>query len=252
MPDHNKLLTTVHVRFYGDLNIFLKPRQRHKGFAHTVKGRPSIKDTVEALGVPHTQIDALLVNGRPVNFDYQLKGKERIRVYPDSTRPSLNGVKPLKSRVATQPKFICDVHLGTLARYLRLLGFDCVYEKDLEDQEIIEIATRDRRVILTRDIGMLKNKTIRWGYFVRHTGGKLQIKETVRHFRLKTKVRAFSRCLDCNGRIRRVAKHTILHRLEPLTQKYYHCFYLCRACGKVYWQGSHYEKLDQFIARLKK
>ena len=152
---------TFTIRFLGELNIFLPKERKHRSFSHTVKGKPSIKDTVEALRVPHTEIDCILVNGRSVDFHYQVRGKEKIRVYPDSARVKNIKVKRLRPKFPGRPRFLTDVHLGKLTRHLRLLGFNTLYQHDYSDQEIIEEVKNKKRIVLTRDIGLLKNKAIK-------------------------------------------------------------------------------------------
>lgn len=245
------LTRTIHCRFYGALNRFLKSTQRYRDFRYFVKGVPSIKDTLEALGVPHTEIDCIVVNGRCMRFSYQVRGGERIRVYSDAEMVKLRKVIRLKPKLPLNPKFVLDVHLGKLARHLRLLGFDTIYEKDLEDAAIARLGQRGGRIVLTRDIALLKHKSIRRGYFVRATDPPKQIREIVRQFALAGKMRPFRLCLVCNGKIRKVAKSKIIHRLPPLTKKYYEKFYLCPNCDKIYWQGAHYKQLTRLINAVK-
>jgi uncharacterized protein len=197
--------------------------------------------------VPHTEIDCLVVNGQSVDFAYRIRGGERIRVYPDSTRVRLAGIKKLQSRFPYRPKFILDVHLGKLARHLRLLGFDALYERDYTDRQIVDCIKKEKRIVLTRDIGLLKNKAVQYGCFVRAIDPTGRIKEVVRRFHLFDKVKPFTLCLDCNGIIRRTAKTKILHKLPPETKKYYTAFYVCQSCGKVYWKGAHHRRLSAII-----
>lgn len=150
------LSRTITCRFYGGLNLFLAPERRRRLFSHTVKGVPSIKDTVEALGVPHTEIDCIVVNGGSVEFSYQIHGGERVLVYPDAAAVKLKKIIPLKPAPPVHPEFTADVHLGKLARHLRFLGFDTIYRKDMTDGEIIACSCPVGRVVLTRDIGLLK------------------------------------------------------------------------------------------------
>lgn len=246
------LIRTIQCRFYGALNRFLLPDYRHRIFFHAVKGIPAIKDTLEALGVPHTEIDCVVVNGRCVRFSYQIRGGERVRVYPDADMVKFPQVIRLKPKLPMSPKFVLDVHLGKLARHLRLLGFDAFYEKEMEDAAIIRLGQRPRQIVLTRDIALLKNKRVRRGYFVHAIDPKKQIKEIVRRCDLAGKMKPFRLCLACNGRIRRVAKSKIESRLPPLTRKYYEKFYHCPDCDKIYWQGTHYKQLLRLINAARK
>lgn len=248
------LTRTIRCRFYGTLSRFLAPSHRYRVFSCAVKGVPAIKDTLEALGVPHTEIDCIVVNGRPVTFSYQIRGGERILVYPDAGKVRLKKIirRSLKPNPPANPKFVLDVHLGKLARHLRLLGFDVIYEKEMEDAAIVRLGWRGRRIVLTRDIALLKHRQLRYGYFVRAIDPKKQIREVVRRFNLTEKMHPFRLCLECNGRILRIAKSKIENRLPPLTKKYYETFYHCPHCDKIYWQGAHYKQLSRLINAARK
>ncbi|MFP4564369.1 MAG: Mut7-C RNAse domain-containing protein [Spirochaetia bacterium] len=238
-------------RFYEELNDFLPPDRRKTDFTYEFNGSPGIKDAVEALGVPHTEADLILVNGDPVDFSYRLEEGDRVSVYPvfesfDISGTSLNRPRPLR-----EPRFILDVHLGTLARKLRLLGFDTLYRTDYDDEEIADAASREGRIVLTRDTGLLKRKAVSRGYWLRNTDPDLQIEEIVRRFQLENLIRPFERCPTCNGSIREVPKEEIAHLLEPKTRKYYTRFFRCTECGQIYWRGSHYSRILEQIDRLK-
>jgi len=186
-----------------------------------------------------------------VRFSYHLQDGDRVAVYP--YRKKINGRFPRAPRrsLAGRPKFVLDIHLGKLVRHLRLLGFDSIYETGLTDEEIVRIALAQKRVVLTRDIGLLKQKRVTYGYWVRSKDPLEQIEEVLKRFDLKKCLKPFTLCLECNGRIRNVPKQKILASLPPKVRKYYDEFYRCWDCGKVYWQGSHYERLSGFIKSLK-
>jgi len=253
-------LSTVRFRFHGDLKVFLPPTLRRKRIIPVdVQGHPAVKDTIESCGIPHTEVDAIVVGDRLKNFSYQLSGKEDIHVYSDvallRSRPYLNHkfhrFTPLKPLPPKKGYFILDVHLGKLARYLRLLGFDTLYHRDWPDKEIMQRALKDKRIILTRDIGLLKNKKVQWGYFVRNVQPEKQIAEILKRFDLKTSIQPFRLCLECNGEIGRIDKKRIIKRLPPHTRAYYSAFFRCRCCRRIYWKGSHYKKLLQRIRQIK-
>jgi len=231
----------VRFRFFGELNQFLLPSRKNRTFFHAVNGNPSIKDTIEALGIPHTEVGKMFVNNRPVGFTYQLYDRDKIKIYPQ-------GVVQRKIR----PKFILDVHLGKLVRHLRLLGFDSLYDSGFTDKQIIKIALQEKRIIFTRDICLLKNKIIKWGYWVRSVIAAQQIKEVIRKFALAKQIKPFRLCLECNGQIKQVPKAKIEAKLPLKVRQYYDKFYHCSACRKIYWQGSHYERLKKVIREAKK
>ncbi len=246
----------IKIRVWGSLNIFLPPSRKYRVFSYQIKGHPSVKDTIEAVGVPHTEIDGLLINGRPVDFFYQLKEGDHLEAYPYGykffglsgfTLSDCRKIKHLSPSIPSRARFVVDSHLGKLARHLRLLGFDSVYKKVFPDSEILQIALREKRIVLTRDIGLLKNKRLTHGYWLHSADPQRQIKEVLKRFDLELKVRPFQRCLECNGRIVKVAKKRIIHLLAADTRTYFRQFYLCRACEKVYWQGSHYDRLKKLV-----
>jgi hypothetical protein len=238
-------------RFYEELNDFLPSARRKVAFTHYFKAHPSIKDTIEALGVPHTEVDLVLVNGHPVSFAYQLQHLDKVSVYPvfesfDITTTSLVRAQPL--RVI---KFILDVHLGRLAKYLRLLGFDTSYANNFHDNQLVQLALAEKRIILTRDIGVLKHKLVTHGYWLREIQPKKQLLEVIKRFDLINLIKPFQRCLVCNGELQAVAKQTIEHQLAANTMMHYQDFLQCQHCQKIYWQGSHYQHMMKLLAEIK-
>jgi uncharacterized protein with PIN domain len=143
-----------------------------------------------------------------------------------------------------------DNHLGQLATYLRMLGFDCLYRNDYQDVELAEVSVEENRVLLTRDRRLLMRKTIRRGYCIHQTDPRLQAAEVLKRFNLIDQVKPFQRCLRCNSPLEVVRKQDIIDRLEPLTKKYYDEFRICPSCKQVYWKGSHYENMQQLISQL--
>lgn len=215
-----------------------------------MKGNPSVKDAIESLGVPHTEVDLIFAGRRSVDFNYHLQDEDKIKVYPVTARPRVKNVQHLSIRHLKKTRFVLDSHLGKLARHLRLLGFDSLYKKDFPDREIAEIAQRQGRVVLTRDIGLLKNKAVKYGYWVRGTDPNRQVQEILRRFALWEDIRPFRFCLECNGQIKKVAKKKISERLPPRVKEYYNAYYMCPQCRRVYWQGSHHRKLADFVQNI--
>ncbi len=246
------VLTPASFRFYGELNDFLPRDRKHRTFEYVVKGRPAVKDTLEALGIPHTEVDVILVRRKSVRFHYQLKHGDRFAVYPAGFSVKVSPLHHLRPKPPRKARFVIDSHLGKLARHLRLLGFDCVYEKVFPDSRIAGIAQKEKRIVLTRDIGLLKNKIISEGLWVRSDDPLRQLKEVLRKYNLAPRIKPFRLCLECNGRIQRVAKSRVLDRLPDKVRNYYSRFYMCRSCRKIYWQGSHYEKLAKLVEKIKK
>ena len=195
----NRAVRHAEFRFYEELNDFLPPEQRKRAFAYMFEGTPSIKDAIEAVGVPHTEIDVILVDGRSVGFDHRLRGGERVAVYPMFEAIDISPLVRLRPQPLRITRFVVDVHLGALARYLRLIGFDTVWRNDLDDRAIVDIASRERRIILTRDRGILRYGRVTHGYWPRTTDPLAQLEEVVRALDLATQMRPYTRCLGCNG-----------------------------------------------------
>jgi uncharacterized protein with PIN domain len=237
-PDH-----IAEFRFYEELNDFLLPAQRKRSLEYRFQGHPGIKDPIEAFGVPHTEVDLIVVNGESVGFDYQLQTGDRVAVYPMFESFDISPLVKLREKPLRRTAFVLDVNLGKLARRLRMLGFDALYDNRYEDAEVADIAAAEGRIVLTRDRRLLFAKRITHGYWVRSTDPRRQVDEVLTRFDLRRQIRPFRRCMRCNGLLREVPKAEVLDRLEPKTKLYYERFYQCGGCGKVYWEGSHIEDM---------
>ncbi len=224
--------------FIAELNDFLPHPRKNTPFSLEFAPHQSLKHLVESLGVPHTEIGLVLVDEQPVDASNRLQDGAWVTVYPADS--SLEG----------EPCFILDNHLGQLATYLRMLGFDCLYRNDYQDDELARVAVDEERVLLTRDRRLLMRKAIRRGYCIHQTDPRLQAAEVLRRFKLSGQVKPFQRCLRCNHPLQVVQKQDIIERLEPLTKKYFEEFRLCPACNQIYWKGSHFEHMQALILEL--
>ena len=243
------LMERVTFRFYAELNDFLSPEQRMRAFAHALRLPASVKDVIESLGVPHTEVDLVLANGVPVGFSYLVHHGDYISVYPRFTSLDVSSLLQLRPPLQ-DVRFALDTHLGRLATYLRMLGFDAFYETRCDDQELSRISAQEKRILLTRDRGLLKRGEVTFGYFVRATVPRGQLLEVLRRFNLFRSVAPFQRCLRCNSLLQPISKESILDRLPPRTAECYHQFQICPRCDRLYWPGSHYEHMQRFIERL--
>ena len=241
---------TALFRFYEELNDFLPHSLRKRDHPYLFSGSPSVKDAIEAQGVPHTEVDLILVNGEPVDFAHRIAHGERVSVYPVFESLDIGGITRLRPEPLRIPSFVLDVHLGRLARYLRLLGFDTMYGNDLDDHQIVRIAADEWRIILTRDRGLLKHGTVTRGYWIRATVPRMQTVEVVGRFDLTGRIRPFTRCMVCNGITHNIDKHVILHMLERDTAERYQHFAQCGSCGRVYWEGTHHARLCGLIGDI--
>ena len=237
-------------RFYEELNDFLEPSRRKTELVYDFDGAPAIKDPIEALGVPHSEVDLVLVNRESVGFDYRLKSGDRVSVYPVFESLDISPLQHLRAQPLRQTRFVVDVNLGKLARRLRMLGFDTRYGNRLEDREVVDISVAEKRIILTRDRRLLFHRRITHGYWVRSDNPETQLREVIERLDLRRQVRPLCRCLECNGEIEAVEREQVWAKLEPLTRKYYDRFYACPDCGKIYWEGSHVDHMSRFVREL--
>lgn len=240
-------MAAARFRFYEELNDFLPPGRRKVEFEHQFHRRASVKDMIESLGVPHVEVELILVNGESVGFDYLVRDGDRISVYPMFESFDITPLLKLRPEPLRVMRFVLDTHLGTLARYLRLCGFDTLYRNDYDDAELARISASEHRILLTRDRDVLKRKIVTHGYFVRNDRPRRQLSEVFARFALYGTIVPFKRCTRCNGLLEEVDKESILHRLEPLTRQHYDDFRICTGCGHLYWQGSHFRHLQQLI-----
>ncbi|MBI1938844.1 MAG: Mut7-C ubiquitin/RNAse domain-containing protein [Ignavibacteriales bacterium] len=244
-------MKTAHIRFYEELNDFLPPPQRKQRFDIHFNGTPSIKDVIESQGVPHTEIDLILVNGTSVRFNYKLKNEDDVSVYPLFESFDISSLQRLRAKPLRHPKFVLDVHLGALAKYMRMLGFDTKYQNDFLDEQIIEISLKEKRTALTRDVGILKQKKLTHGYYVRNTKPVKQIEEIIIRFDLKNEINEFSRCVRCNTILSSIEKEKVINEIPPKVRIAQSEFFYCSVCDKIYWKGTHYEKMKVMIEKMK-
>lgn len=250
MPVDNLHQVVAHFRFYAELNNFLAPAYRWRSFSHACARNASVKHMIEALGVPHTEVDLILVDGAPVDFAYRLGLDERVSVYPAFSNPDLLLPASLRPPLTGPARFVADAHLGQLAKHLRMLGFDVLYRNDYSDAEVTRLAVEEQRVVLTRDRDLLIRKDILHGCYLHSTCSETQLLEVIGRFHLASSVRAFSRCLSCNNLLCTVAKEQVAHRIPQHSRGVYERFYECRGCAQVYWEGSHVARMRARLVRI--
>ena len=238
----------IRLRFHGDLPFFLTAKA--PTVERQLSEKTSIKDVIEACGVPHTEVDLILIDGQPADFSRAIASSADVDVHPiDSNRVTLFPENRLQVRNIRA--FVADGHLGKLVRDLRLLGIDVVYDRDAEDRQLLDISTSEDRALLTRDRRLLMHSILRHGYYLRSQDPLEQTLEVLRRFDLVTSLAPFSRCLRCNAPLEAVEKHAVIERLEPLTKLYYERFRKCPGCGQIYWSGSHFDKLRARIETVR-
>ncbi len=245
-------MAQAHFRFYEELNDFLPPGRRKTEFVHEFHRRASIKDMIEALGVPHTEVELILVNGESAGFDRIVHDGDRVSVYPVFEAFDISEHLRVRPEPLRRVRFVLDAHLGTLARYLRLCGFDTLYRNDYDDEELAGISAEQHRILLTRDRDVLKRRIVTHGCFVRNDRPREQLVEVLQRFQLTEAITPFTRCTRCNGRLQEVEKEDIADRLEPLTRRYYQRFRQCTGCGRIYWRGSHVQHIERLLEEVRR
>jgi uncharacterized protein len=231
-------MSIAYFLFQGRLNDFLPRDQREQVIDVRFRERQSVKHLAESLGVPHPEIGRVQVNDREEPLSVITQDQDRVEI------------QPIPDGYAGEPRFVIDNHLGRLAAYLRMLGFDCHYQNDIDDIQLADIAGREQRILLTRDRRLLMRKSVVDGYCLRSLNSLEQLTEVVRRFDLAQRVIPFHRCLRCNHILEPVSKAEVLDRLEPLTKQYFDEFHICRACGQIYWKGSHYDKMQTLVENI--
>jgi uncharacterized protein len=226
----------VCLRFDEDLRFFLASRNRQPSVRVPCDGTSTVGHLVESLGVPLTEVGRLAVGGRPVTASYRPADGDVVEVSPPA-RPQ---------RLPGPWRFVLDVHLGTLARRLRLVGVDCAYANDAGDDELIAQANAENRVLLTQDRGLLRRRSLRRGGYVRGTRADQQLRDVLDRF--APPLAPWTRCTACNGRLAAVAKADVERLLPPGTRRTYQEFARCPDCGRVYWRGAHSRRLERIVA----
>lgn len=241
----------LEVRAYAELNNFLPAESRGVTVRRPFRSHQTVKDVLEAMGIPHTEVDLILVNGSPQGFNYRPSVGDRIAAYPMFEALDIGSTARLRPVPLRNPRFVVDVNLGRLARLLRVLGLDVWWSSDADDPTLADISRNEQRILLTRDRGLLKRSAITHGLFVHSQDPEQQAVEVIRRLDLKQRLAPFTRCLRCNGTLVAVSKDEVIDRLEPLTRRYYQDFSRCSECGRVYWAGSHHARMVTLVERLR-
>ncbi len=237
-------------RFYAELNDFLPPGRRARAFSHDFIDAATVKDMVESFGVPHTEIDLILANGESVDFTYTVRDGDRISVYPVFEALDIAPLARVRPEPLREPRFVLDTHLGRLAGYLRMAGFDTLYRNDYGDEELARISGEEGRILLTRDRGLLKRSMVTHGYSIRETAVRRQIVEVLRRFDLFRLARPFVRCMRCNALLAPARPEEVAARVPPEAARLHNEFLACPGCGRVYWKGGHYRRMRAFLESI--
>jgi len=230
-------VSTAYFFFHSRLKDFLPRVAREQTIPVGFRGQQSIKHLAESLGVPHPEIGVVGVNGQERSLNSIAQDGDRVEVHP------------IPNGCPIEPRFLLDNHLGRLTAYLRMLGFDCLYQIDYDDEELAQIVAHEERILLSRDRRLLMRKVVSHGYCPRSLDSVEQLLEVMERFNLAKRIHPFHRCLRCNHLLEAISKEAVLDRLEPLTKQYFDEFHICPACKQIYWKGSHYERMQKLIER---
>lgn len=240
-------MKSARFRFYAELNDFLLPLRRGVQFKHAFSGTPSVKDAIESLGVPHGEVDLVLVDGESVDFRFPLCDGAQVSVYPVFESIDISPIARVRPSPLREPRFVLDVHLGRLAAYLRMLGFDALAPKECADAELARISAEDYRILLTRDRDLLKRSAVTHGYWIREKDPRLQLSEVLERFDLFRAASPFRRCLRCNSLLEPIEKEAIRERLPARIRERHAEFRICRPCDRIYWKGSHHARMERLV-----
>jgi uncharacterized protein with PIN domain len=242
----------VELRFYAELKDLLAPGHESGELARTFDVPGSVKDVIESCGVPHTEVDLILVNGESVDFGHRLADGDRISVYPVFEAFDISPALRVRPSPLRDIRFVLDGHLGRLSGYLRLLGFDVLYDNTWSDHELAAVSSAEQRILLTRDVGLLKHGSVTHGYLVRAVDPREQLVEVVRRFHLSGQLAPFTRCMPCNGLLEPVEKAEVVGRLQPGTGDRFDEYWICTDCERLYWRGSHHERLERIVEEARR
>jgi uncharacterized protein with PIN domain len=245
-------MPTALFRFYEELNDFLPAQRRKRDIEQCFEPPVPVRHLIENLGVPHTEVELILINGRSVGLDEPLREGDRVSVYPMFESLDITPLLRLRQRPLREPRFLADAHLGKLAHYLRLVGFDTLFFNDAGDARLAALVARDNRVLLSRDRALLMYRNVQHGCYIRSVEPRKQLLQVLRRLDLARSLRPFTRCMECNGLLQRVAKTQIESDLPIGVARHYNAFWRCVGCGRFYWQGHHYRAMRDWIDGLAK
>ncbi len=243
------MTVTLILKFHKELNDFLPSRKRNRFYKVFAGSHQSMKDIIEAESVPHAEVDVILRNKKPAFFTSHPLPGDRVEIFPRHTLVS--DIKThLQPAELKHPKFLVDENLGKLVKRMRMIGINTAYFKGGSDKELVTQALHERRIILTRDVGILKRASVKRGYWLRNDNPDRQLTEILKRYQLVKHVRPFHRCMVCNGIIKKTGRKIAAREVPPRTLHYFLEFFRCSSCGKIYWKGSHYENMTEKILRL--
>jgi len=240
-------MATIHLRLYEELNACLPPERRKRTFAWEVVDGATVGEVIDGLGVERAAVDLVLADGVAVGFDHRVRDRERISLYPVFEAFDVGPVTALPGRPLRESRFVLDVHLGRLARYLRLLGFDCRYDNEAKDDELAALAAAEGRILLSRDHGLVGRREVSHAYLVTSEVPREQAAEVVRRLDLAGQVCPLRRCLVCNGEVTAVAVGEVGEPVPEWVRVTHGEVRRCPTCGRIYWRGGHWQRMQRLV-----
>jgi uncharacterized protein len=238
------------LKFEPEFDFFLAKIHRAGPVDYCLNRQASVKDIIESFGIPHTEVGKITFDDQEIDFSTLPRVSGVIQVFGIDPPFSVLSPSLLRPVPLNYIEFVADVNVIRLGRLMILLGLDVCYSSTYSDSDIADIAQTQGRIVLTRDTGLLKRKKIVFARRVKANLPDDQLIEIIDFFGLEPLISLFSRCTHCNVQLMPVEKQTVLHLLEPKTKRYFDTFLQCPRCKKVFWKGSHCDKIQQKIAGL--
>ena len=243
-------MATATFRFYEELNDFLPADRRKRDIRLTFETPAPVRHLFETLGVPHTEVEIILINRESVSLEQPVSDGDRVSVYPMFESLDVTPLLRLREQPLRNPRFLADAHLGRLAGYLRMLGFDTLYDGTEADHLLVARSRREGRILLTRDRALLMHRRLTHGCYVRARAPRQQLADLVQRLDLCRKIQPFTRCIRCNTLLKPVSRATVFEQLPEKVREARHSFRRCPGCSRVYWKGTHYQRMQLFIQSL--
>jgi uncharacterized protein with PIN domain len=238
------------LRFYAELNDCVPASQRQRDLEIPLSTPLDVRALLAKLGVLPDVVELVLVNGASSSLDHPVRDGDRVSLYPTFEAFDVTPLLQIRDAPLRRIVFVADAHLGRLARYLRLLGFDTLFENDPGDEALVRIAAEEGRVLLSRDRALLRRRAVTHGLRVPATRPREQLRYILERLDLFRLVRPFTRCMVCNGRLSAADKRTLGDRVPSRVRVVFDDFWRCSDCGRIYWQGSHYDRLSHFVDQM--
>jgi hypothetical protein len=243
-------MATATLRCYAELNDFLPPARRQRDFALDFVAPAPVRHLIGLAGVPPTEVELVLLNGRSVDLEAAVGDGARLTLYPVFEAFDIRPALRLRPRPLRRSRFIADAHLGALARRLRMLGFDTLWFNDIGDAALARLAAEQHRILLSRDRQLLMRQAVTHGCFVRAVPTWRQLATLVERLQLCAEIAPFTRCTACNGVVEPVAAAAVHDRVPPGVRARERAFWRCTGCGRVYWKGSHWRAMQRRIEAI--